>query len=90
MINVTLSRTYLLDDVGIPIEDPYMGELVACNDKFAEVLRQMDYQCYEKYYQHGQWCYVFQRDPWEAQIVIRTGKFNDKFEQYCQVGDVAA
>jgi hypothetical protein len=67
---------------------PYPGEVMPCNDKFAPVLRAMGYECYEIYFKHGQKCYVFQRDPWEAEIVIRTGQYSDRYADYCQTGNI--
>jgi hypothetical protein len=66
---------------------PYPGEPMPCNDKFAPVLRAMGYECYQHYFQHNQKCYVFQRDPWEAEIVIRSGQFDDGWHDYCASGN---
>jgi len=61
---------------------------IQCPDPFSILLKKEGYICYEKYYHQGQWCYVFQRDPWDNEIVIRIGLSNQKFNEYCASGNV--
>ena len=61
-----------------------------CRDRMAAQLEKEGYECIEMYTQHGQRCWVYQRDPWDAEVVIRLGEYNPKFGDYCQTGDVAA
>ena len=59
-----------------------------CPDRMAPVLEKMGYCCIEIYWQHAQTCYVFERDPWESQIVVRVGQFSDTYIDYCQTGNI--
>ena len=45
--------------------------LVECPDRLATVLNGMGYFCVSSHRQDCHTDYVFQRDPWEAEIVIR-------------------
>jgi hypothetical protein len=66
---------------------PSHSNTLPCPDKMAPVLEKMGYCCIEMYWQHAQTCYVFERDPWESQIVLRVGEFNNKFSDYCETGN---
>lgn len=60
-----------------------------CNHPIAQDLYKKGYECHEIYYEHGQKCYKFTRDPWEKlDIVIRLGEYSTKFVDYCADGNV--
>lgn len=66
---------------------------MGCTDPMADILINLGYWCSETYRQHGQICYVFELCPFStdssdrAQVVIRAGKFNNKFAEYCETGN---
>jgi hypothetical protein len=45
--------------------------LVECPDRLATVFNGMGYFCVSSYNEDAHTHYVFQRDPWESEIVIR-------------------
>lgn len=61
-----------------------------CRDRIARLLEGQGYECLEYYVSRGQQCWVYQRDPWEAQVIIAVGDRNDKFADYCQTGNTEA
>ena len=59
--------------------------------KIVEALEVGNFTCEEIRYQGGQRQYVFKRDPWDGfEVIIAVGDFNDKFNEYCETGDVAS
>jgi hypothetical protein len=58
-----------------------------CPYPIAEKLTQLGYSCHTKYWQNGQTCWVFQRDPWEPQVTVQAGEFNNRFAEYCETGN---
>ena len=61
---------------------------IKCPDPFAQVLEKLGYFCNWIEYRNGQSCYLFERDPWESEIVIRVGTHNQGFSDYCQSGNI--
>jgi len=47
---------------------------VECPDRLTPVLNAMGYFCVSSYQQDCLIHYIFQRDPWESEIVIRAKK----------------
>jgi hypothetical protein len=74
-------------EAGYTDDFPSHTTSLKCPDKMAPVLKKMGYCCIEIYWQHGQACYVFERDPWEAQVVLRVGQYNGRFAEYCETGN---
>lgn len=60
---------------------------IECPDPIAQVLEAMGYCCNTIECRNGQSCYLFERDPWEAQISVRLGTHNQGYSDYCQAGD---
>ena len=66
--------------------------------KIVEALEVGNFTCEEIRYIGGQRQYVFKRDPWdEFEVIIAVGDSeadaygrNDKFNEYCETGDVAS
>lgn len=61
-----------------------------CRDRLASYLETEGYQAIEYYVSRGQKCWVYQRDLWEAEVIVAVGQRNDRYEEYCLSGNVEA
>ena len=70
------------------IDFPTHGKsTIECPDKIAPVLEKMGYCCVSIEYRNAQECFVFERDPWESQIVVRVGQYSNGYSDYCETGN---
>ena len=88
MPTITLSQILELKpsyDDDFPI---HTKSSIKCPDPIAQVLEKLGYFCNSIEYRNDQSCYLFERDPWEAQISVRVGTHNQGFNDYCRDGNI--